>query len=218
MTNIIADVAGQYKALMALVNKMPPGEFISLGDMCDRGPDSKEVFNFFMQPGNQAILGNHEHMMIDYCRKGGYYDYGVWFWNGGRKTLESFGEGRGLQNPIPKEYIDWADSLPLYLEIDGCLLSHSFVTDRYGTEDALEYSCDLGTYIMNRQDSIIWNREYPIRLKDYKYQVVGHNSQFGLRYWADQDGEFAVCLDDSKQRKLTGMVLETGEIFQQEYI
>ena len=65
MVNIISDIAGNYKTLMALLEKMPQDEeIISVGDMVDRGPRSKEVIEFFMNNENAtAIMGNHEHMM-----------------------------------------------------------------------------------------------------------------------------------------------------------
>ena len=48
---------------------MPEGETISVGDMIDRGPNSKEVVEYFMDPtiNSSAIFGNHEHLMVDAC-------------------------------------------------------------------------------------------------------------------------------------------------------
>ena len=44
---------------MRLLKKCPDYLPISVGDMIDRGPDSKKVLDFFMA-GGKAILGNHE--------------------------------------------------------------------------------------------------------------------------------------------------------------
>lgn len=110
--NIIGDIAGQYKTLMALVSKMPQGPVISLGDMVDRGPDSKAVLDYFKN--HQALLGNHEHLLIDawdFSKKlqslgltssnwkkeikqknlKAFYQAGLWIeTNGGDKTLLSY--------------------------------------------------------------------------------------------------------------------------------
>ena len=71
---------------------MPDEIPISVGDMIDRGPHSKEVLDFFLQNG-KAILGNHEHMMLDHFNGGGEYQSRMWFLNGGNTTLESLGIG-----------------------------------------------------------------------------------------------------------------------------
>lgn len=110
--NVIGDIAGQFKTLEALIKKMPQGEIMSLGDMVDRGPRSKDVLNFFKS--HKALLGNHEHLMIDafeYSQKlhelgasvnnwraaakeaklKAYYQVGLWIdTNGGDATIASY--------------------------------------------------------------------------------------------------------------------------------
>ena len=54
--NVIGDIAGQFKALEALVKKMPKGDLICVGDLCDRGPQSKEVYDFVMERGMILII------------------------------------------------------------------------------------------------------------------------------------------------------------------
>lgn len=214
--NIIADVAGQYDTLMALIKKMPPGEYISLGDMVDRGPKSKEVVEFFMKNG-KAILGNHEHMMIDSYREHGYYAWNTWERNGGRKTVESYAGPFGYtKQHIPEEVIRWMEKLPKYMVIEDILLSHSFLAQGMSLENA----CKLGTTSdsLTCDASIIWNRGEPVRHPDYKLQICGHNSQFGLERWADEQGEYAICLDDSAEKRLTGLHLPSMVVYQQDYI
>jgi len=214
--NIIADIAGEYKTLLALLKKMPDDEVVSLGDMVDRGPDSQRVLEWFMKNG-KAILGNHEHMMLDYCRGGRYYDADIWFYNGGGQTMKSFDpwEQRFGAEVVPEEFLKWVEGLPLHMVVDGCLLSHSFIRDGM----TLHESTNFGKGIWEVGESrIIWNRREPIRRPEYRLQICGHNSQFGLRRWADEQGEYAICLDDSRKRVLTGLHLPTMEIFQQEYI
>jgi hypothetical protein len=205
MPNIIADIAGDYDALQRLLARMPRDEVISLGDMIDRGPESRAVIEWFMAHG-RAVLANHEHMMLDHCRGTDYYPPGIWEDNGGDATLASFG-GR-----IPEDVLDWIGQLPLYLEIEGCLLSHAFACPGY----TLAELCDLGTDMRDiRCDrSLLWNREPPRRLPQYLRQIAGHNSQFGLREFSDRKGVFAVCLDDSRHRRLTGIHLPSLRIYQ----
>lgn len=207
MPNLIADISGDYAALLRLLAKMPDEEAISLGDMIDRGPDSRAVIAWFMAHG-RAVLANHEHMMLDHCRDTGYYLAGTWEINGGDATLSSYG------GVIPEEVLAWIEGLPPYLEIDGCLASHSFVAPGITLAEA----CELGD---NSRDarferSILWNREPPRRLRPYRLQIAGHNSQFGLKEFSDWRGRFALCLDDSRRGRLTGLHLPSLEIYQVE--
>jgi hypothetical protein len=207
MPNIIADISGNYAALLRLLAQMPDDETVSLGDMIDRGPDSRAVIEWFMRHG-RAVLANHEHMMLDHCRGTGYYTPGTWEINGGDATLASFG------GAIPDEVLAWVERLPLYLEIAGCLVSHSFVHPGY----TLEEVCDLGasSHDTRFDRCILWNRDPPKRLRQYRMQLAGHNSQFGLREFSDRKGVFALCLDDSRHDRLTGLHLPSMEIYQVE--
>ncbi len=219
MTNIIGDIAGEYKTLLKLVDKMPEGEVISVGDMVDRGPQSKEVLDYFMNtPNTRAIMGNHEHMMLDHITKGGFYGSHIWLWNGGKTTLRSFEPTGELQNPVPTKYLEWLAKLPKYIEIDNCLIAHSFIRG-YFQKDDLKVACDLGKTVTDKEETtIIWNRAEPRRRDEWRLQICGHNSQFGLREWRDEEGLFAICLDDSRQRVLTGLHLETMTIYQEDYV
>lgn len=219
--NIIADIAGQYKALVELVHKMPQAdEIISLGDMIDRGPDSQRVLDFFMQPGRRAILGNHEHMMLDYCKGWKFYGSNIWQYNGGTATLNSFDCQHSFYKfIIPNKYLKWVESLPKYIEIDDVLLTHAFLsTDLEDDKECLLEDCRLGKSIYDKDEyTILWNRRQPFRRKTWKLQICGHNSQFGLREWRDEEGLYAMCLDDSRKNKLTGLHLPTMEVFQVNY-
>lgn len=206
MANIISDIAGQYNTLIALLDIMPDDEPVSIGDMVDRGPDSKKVLDFFMQNGS-AILGNHEHMMLDFGRGTRYYDHGTWAWNGGRATLNSFG------NLIPERYLNWLESLPYYLEIDDCLISHAFLDPSL----SLKESCDMGSNWSDSDFSIIWSRAEPIRRDEWKMQIAGHNSHMGYKRFSDEKGEYAICLDASRSKVLTGINTKNLKVYQVEY-
>src|SRR3990172_8454089 len=91
MYNVISDIAGNFKALQALLAKMPDGKVLSVGDMIDRGPRSREVVDFFMGGGGEALRGNHEDFCLQYHCPTGRYAHDDWAWNGGTATIDSFG-------------------------------------------------------------------------------------------------------------------------------
>lgn len=225
---IIGDIAGRYHELMELLGNMPEGHVISVGDMVDRGRDSNRVIDFFMRKKNaSAILGNHEHMMVDALTKGGFYQEGLWEFNGGIKTIQSY---RDLPNEkeLILEHVKWLSTLPKYIELENhningetknVFISHAFLPNFYSNDvDDIQDGCNFGEDISRKGEStIIWNRGEPIIRQRWDLQVCGHNSQFGLREWRDQDEVYAICLDDSRHKKLTGLHLETMKVYQVDY-
>lgn len=214
MYNVIGDIAGNFKTLMALLDKMPEGTPLSVGDMVDRGPHSKEVVEFFMNSG-EALFGNHEHLMVDHLRGNSFYGHGTWFFNGGGATYYG-----SFKENVPENVINWIEKLPLYkkikLEDKRFFISHSFMSPEHDLKEAMNFGPNSNSHKVN--GSIIWNRSEPERKDKYGYQICGHNSQFGHRRWSDEEGEFAMCLDSSSEKMLTGIHLPTMEVFQQPYI
>lgn len=131
---IIGDVHGEYQTLLTLISQLPKNaELIFVGDLIDRGDESREVVEFVRQNDYRVIMGNHEAFMIRYgeafiaaVSRGQQPDMNnVWTFAGGIETLRSYDliEGhytiindsqalKNLQNDI-----DWMKSLPLYLEL-----------------------------------------------------------------------------------------------------
>ena len=95
--NVVGDVAGNFKTLKALLEKMPSdSELLCLGDPVDRGPRSKSVVEFLMTNG-KTINSNHAHMMVEAWEQSAYpemkpryYGKDVWFYNGAIQTMGSY--------------------------------------------------------------------------------------------------------------------------------
>lgn len=217
---IIGDIAGCYKTLRALLKKAPDVLPISVGDLSDRGRRSKQVIDFFMKKG-LAIQSNHGHLMTSAYRCSPYYENGLWYrWNGGAATVDSFVKGRSFENDIfeiPVKYIEWLEKLPLYLEYDDLLITHAPICPYQTFEECL----NLGTHALSHEgeNSIIWNRAEPIRRTDKpQFNVHGHQSQIGLKTYTDKLGDYAMCIDTSRKKILTGLHWPSKTIYQQEYI
>jgi len=223
---VIADVAGEYDALMRLLKKAPDVLPISVGDMIDRGSKSKDVVDFFKANG-KALKGNHEHMCIDFIMKRDYYASGIWYGNGGDATVSSYIENLDIENYAAARkamkatgLAEHLDSLPLYFELDGGgLVTHAPLR----TGLSLESACDLGvrgftSYLNEAQAdrSIIWNRRSPSEIEG-RYQIFGHNSGWGLSYMEEDKEPWGVCLDDSRKKNLTAMHWPSKEIFQESF-
>lgn len=132
---IVGDVHGMYDTLMKAIRKAPEGSyFYFVGDLIDRGPDSKKVVEFVRNGKHGCVLGNHEEMMIhggERMKEMGD-DYRIeshWAQNGGLQTLMSYGvleldDGGHYIYTRDKESIEvflddveWMKDLPLYEEV-----------------------------------------------------------------------------------------------------
>lgn len=212
--NVIGDIAGQYDTLIELLKKMPDDEPVSLGDMCDRGPKSKEVFDFFMQRG-RAVFGNHEHMCVEYFRNnqgygfGGYYEPNLWpQWNGGQFTLDQIKDNH-------EPYVAWLSSLPMYIQEDGYLLTHAPKNPTMPLDALMR----LGTTAASEEcrRSLLWNRGSIKRIPEI-IQLHGHQAYRQVIAHRDTDGEFGYGIDTSRAYTLTGYSTLNKKFYQQEYI
>lgn len=195
---IIGDIAGQFEALLRLVSKFHSKEkFVLVGDLIDRGPQSKEVVEWAMKSKNViALKGNHEHMFVDWHRNILDLDYqpiyegGLWLENGGISTIRSYDMDYGpmfrAAFKVPIEHIEWLNKLPLNHQESGFFISHAPWLQQVGLSE-MDY---------------IWNRDEPSRMHGV-IQVFGHNSFWGLRRFVDERGLWAMCIDQSKREVLT---------------
>lgn len=87
----IGDIASDFIELIEIHKNNKNRKLIALGDLNDRGPDTKSVFDFFMNESDViAIKGNHEDLMHDFLTNGKKYHKSNWLLYGGLTTINSF--------------------------------------------------------------------------------------------------------------------------------
>jgi hypothetical protein len=243
---VIGDIAGQYSALQNLLKKVPQKiPVIGVGDFNDRGPQSKEVYSWFMGNG-YGIQSNHGHMMVDCFEGGRFYDPGIWFWNGGDATIRSFTQDKRIlsdldqtmqlilennkeknqyifescnhiaQSSIPNHVIEYEKSLPKFIETPDCIITHAPINPSILWERFL----DFGDHASDRKcgTCYMWNRGQTSRRGGKgKLQIHGHTSYRNPTFEKDKQGYYAICVDTSKARKLTAIHYPSLETFEAEY-
>ena len=119
----IGDIHGESGLLFDLLSKIPKQDnLIFMGDMIDRGPNSKDVIDEVRKQCDSgraiAMLGNHELFAIEKDKPHGM---DVWLipCNGGQRTLDSYG------GDIPGDVIDWMKKLPTERIIDDIYICHA---------------------------------------------------------------------------------------------
>jgi len=204
--NIIGDVAGRFKELQLLMAKMPKDDYIFVGDLNDRGTETPEVIQWVMDNA-KCVQSNHGDMFVDYVEKTNLYQQGIFTWNGGTKTLNSY---LGVSTlPV---HIEWLKNLPYYYEEEGLLVTHAALDP----DQTLESASKRGAG-MRAPASLLWNRGLPEEIKG-KIQIFGHNSHWGLRYFGGIIKPWAICIDQSGDGILTGIHYPSLEVFTQEYL
>lgn len=196
--NVIGDVAGNYKTLLALIEQMPKdAELICLGDPIDRGPRSKEVVEYLMKNG-RTINSNHAHMLCEEWKQHAnpgahprYYEKGIWpHSNGGMTTIFSYGssfndDGRSwtgdVSRVIPKDHYEFLRDCPMYIETEDFILTHAPCTQARTLEEMSQLGRGFSRFDMDyvSDGSLLWNRYVPRKpnpdLKG-KINIFGHNA------------------------------------------
>jgi len=192
MIYIIGDTHGCYKTVRALIEKLPKNaEIIFVGDLVDRGKDSKKLIKFIRENNYKAVLGNHEYLMIEaveFINNGGRISSTLWFDNGYASTINSY--NRDFKDKDLLEDIKWLKTLPLYLEYDikdekgrKLVISHAPCLDHFtdmknfddeGEEFLKEYLNDVN------EEIFLWNRKFPQNIQREYFNIFGHNI---VKYW-----------------------------------
>lgn len=142
---------------------------VHVGDLIDRGPDSRGVIDFLMQ-GQRAgqdwvvLKGNHDRMMTLFLQDPQAQDPGMrsglaWLHPklGGGSTLSSYGVHAATDRPlahvhadalaaVPQAHRDWLAARPTQLRLGDCLFVHAGI--RPGT-----------AFEAQAEDDLVWIRE-----------------------------------------------------------
>lgn len=127
----IGDVHGEAEKLAALHDFVREDAirlgarpfFVHLGDLIDRGPDSRGVVARIMalheaMPDNAvALKGNHEEMMLNAYSGASAMDESNWSVNGGDVAIASYERANGTypdwRDSIDRTHAHWLNALPV---------------------------------------------------------------------------------------------------------
>ena len=118
--------------------------------MVDRGPNSADVIAWAMKDRRvTALMGNHEHMLLDYYAGGGCYSESSWAYNGGAATRESYMRNYGDDRP-PESHLTWLKRLPVLYRNDNLIATHAPINHRLSIEQAVAFSKPDASYEIGR--------------------------------------------------------------------
>jgi serine/threonine protein phosphatase 1 len=196
---------------------------VHLGDLVDRGPDSAGVIRYLragIADGAPWLVlkGNHDRMMVQFLQPRPGQDPRLradYHWAhpalGGLETMASYGVETFSGAPmstlhdeamrkVPREDVDFLDSLPTSLRRDRCLFVHA------GIRPGIAFEAQ-------DEEDLIWIRaEFHNDLSDHGALIVhGHTPidrarHYGNRLNLDSGAAFG--------RHLTGVVIEGLKVFE----
>ena len=237
---VIGDIHGNFNTLQALLAQFPTGSEIALvGDLIDRGPDSKKVVQWAIDNNIPTVTGNHEVMMVDdydvivsYIKHNNQMPFAtsIWLMNGGYEALKSyciFNENKLTDRGLPSFEFDfetfekhayWMNTLPTYLEFDiedkdgrKLVISHSSINGVWKHKDNPDRAQAF-------KQNVTWGRPSTIQDVPEIYNIFGHTPiQNGPKIkvpFANVDTG-AFYMREKGYGQLTGLDFPTMKVYQQ---
>lgn len=204
----IGDVHGCDTELRLLLNRLPldaNSTIIFLGDLIDRGPNSKGVVDTVIELSQSlkvlCLRGNHEEMMLAFLDKPQSEKAGMFIYNGGGATLASYGHDDGTYT-IPPDHIKFYRAMKIYHETEKYFFVHAGVP---------EISLD-DINISKHTEEMLWIRE-PFLSSDFEWSkmiVHGHTPVRQVEMKRHRINLDTGCVYDCK---LTAMSFPSKEIY-----
>ena len=153
---LTSDIHGHYSMFEELLDKIKLTKkdlLIILGDSCDRGPKTYELYKKYYDLEKEGynikhLRGNHEDMLIKAMESG---DNEHWYRNGGEKTQKSFYNNSESKDTLTFEewleregiksvkwFVDWLDRIPIMISGKKSLFVHA-AFDTTKSEDEQEH-------------------------------------------------------------------------------
>ena len=168
----IGDIHGcahTFKKLVEKIELRQEDELILLGDMIDRGPDSKGVLDEILRLREKGYLvvllkGNHEELMLNSGID--FFTKDRWLNCGGRMTLSSFGGVNLDLSVIDPIYVKLMSEGRDYYESEGYIFVHAGLN--FGLEFPYEAVRDM-RWIRD------WHNEINYKWLENRVIVHGHS-------------------------------------------
>lgn len=201
----ISDIHGMLTKFVELWAALSPSKndtIVLLGDLIDRGSDSKGVIDFVLNKKAQgfniiSLWGNHEDMYVKYLRKSEYtvlngemiegiYMKEVYRMNGGRATEKSYGG-----KLPPKEHMQFFHAMEPSYETENYIFVHA------GIKPGVSMN-------LQKFDDFVWIRgEFINSDEDFgKIVIFGHTPV----WFITQNRDYAPYVSDNKIGIDTGCV------------
>ncbi len=225
---VIGDVHGQSDLLRRLLARLPADmPVISMGDVGDRGPDTRGVVDQLLARRALGVRGNHEEWVLQWISGGGFDSFALHPGMGGVATLASYGitsrDPRTIaaqRDRVPDAHRAWFLGLPLVLDLTVCGVPYWLVHAGIPSTEALPHSLSLAEVVpwlvRHRPETLLWAKNDPEEMLPVDRTVImGH-----LRLPEAIDTGAVLAIDTgsgtNRNGKLTAVILPERRFVQVE--
>lgn len=218
---VVGDIHGNYKGLMQCLERSgfdyEEDMLYSLGDLCDRQTQTKEVFEEILKIKNfKMVIGNHDLWLLEWSKNKQKYTPENWAFNGGVKTMESYNYQK-----VPEAHIRLLDEAKTLIKAGDKIIVHG--------------GLDANKDLLSQEESFVaWDRSFleiaqethknnPDKLFfDAESIFIGHTPTTSFTdFDVPQQYCNVWCLDTGSgyyQGKLTIMNIDTKEYWQSDSV
>lgn len=155
----------------------PLAQLVTGGDYIDGREHVKEVLDYLIDQKNQGalvLLGNHEQMMLNFA-EGTEHQDGIWFYNGGGKTLTNiFGRTLLPDEVRESKYYRFLKSCPIMYDTPQIIFVHAGVRPDEKYNDPTTYNKVVYGLKFDYDFYRIWARE-EYWYSDQAEKMIAHN-------------------------------------------
>lgn len=179
---VVGDIHGHFRQLMQILIKIKfnfkKDRLFSVGDLCDRGPDSKEVLNWLTYNWFIPVIGNHEALIIGYVEN--LINFDVLLKVGAQWWFD-------VKEDSQKIIVDYFTTLPIAIEVETINGKIGIVHAACPTKSWNDFKSGLhGEDYYTYANKAIWTyaeKENKYNVEDIDYIVVGHTTQHEYLKW-----------------------------------
>lgn len=184
---VIGDIHGRLDLLERLIDRLQGRPLISVGDICDRGPDSSSCVDLLVREGAHGVRGNHEQWLIDWCEGQGLDRRALHHRMGGRATLLSYGVDPdsaavdSAHSAVPAYHKAWLSALPYVLDLqvedESYWVIHAGIPGVFSFNGLLPE--EVVPHLLDKHpDSLLWTKTQPDMMPWVDRSVIlGHVPQ-----------------------------------------
>jgi Calcineurin-like phosphoesterase len=199
-TLVVGDIQGCYQEfleLLSLAGITTEDSVVAVGDLVNRGPDSRSVVEFFRNTSHaKSVLGNHERKHIR------------WFH---RKTTPAVSMKIARAQFSEQGYvqaIEFMESLPVFIDLPEAIVVHAFWEPGVTLQNQKEHVLVGGTNSEKYIQDICKNRPWWELYDGPKPLIVGHHdySKQGIPL-NHENRVYGIDTGCCYGRALTGLIL-----------
>ena len=189
---VIGDIHGEASLLESLLVALGPDiPILVLGDLIDRGPDSKRVLDLLVSRKATGVFGNHDTWFMAWAGGYGFDTFALSQVMGGKATLKSYGIEstspgtiEAERYKVPASHVEFLGKLSLIIDLrvvgQRYWMMHAGLASIPLEVDGRDDDTILWHIASHCPANLLWSGAEPAAIKRLTHPIImGHMQQFG---------------------------------------